>query len=371
MDSYCLYRQLPTWQHHFLTSHQWTTNSWHLNQQNKVFIVIYWISKINCLAFWHLTEKVFLRTNTKICFGVGWMEWRLETNSPDWRNCSLSITSLSFVSITFTFLKHGLSKNTFKGPPHPHNAFVFSKPKNKLNPSKLPRVDKHCHPWVALGISLAAVDLVSHVPEMSSTPSILAASVLSWSWLLYCRLPSSMPLDPWWLDLSPQLLPCTCFLAYVPPANSCWPSGFLLRLCPPALLLFSPLGRNHLPSPPPSLPPGSLPAQSWGSLSLLDTVHCLIAPCKESRPPHTRPDSASFSSLPAQALEDPARSCPRSPELGQREEQGLLTHNNDWRFKKRALGLHQVSYFRRHFWFWWNNLTPLKIKKRTYLLEMT
>lgn len=249
---------------------------------------------------------------------------------------------------------------------HPH-VVLISKLKKKM---KLP---EGYQAWKPTTIPQWAEN-VSSVPESNSTHSVIATPGLPQLkeragtgllyTILYSQMPSAIVLGTCWIILSSGLLLYTQWPASVPLADPCWSAGFLLQLCPPGPILFSPPVRSDVLSAYSCLLLGHLPIQAWHSRAFL---LCLMASCKESRPWHTQPQSSlPLSSLPALAAEDPAGSCSRS--LGLRQKWKLIlwgqTQLASWRVLVIHLQIIDIICFVFFFSsvFVLENSTPFKIR---------
>lgn len=207
--------------------------------------------------------------------------------------------------------------------------FLFSKPKNKLNPKKLPSMDKHCHPWVGLGIDVTSCR--SCIQPIRDELLPLSRSLLSFhihgglltdqgfNALMHCSTAGSLLMCAWTSSGLTGVLS-----SYYAPSS--WHTYFLLTLAGHLDFSWSsalrPLPYSYqqgvmislphlLPSPWVLASIGLKLTKRFGCSALLD---CPLPGVQTSS--HI-PDPA-FSPLPAQAVEDTACSCPRSPGLGQK-----------------------------------------------------
>lgn len=131
----------------------------------------------------------------------GWVNGMMVGNkSSDGQKDSVIKIIRSFLFISFAFLKHGLSKDAFKGPSTP-NVLLFSKHKNKLNPVSCQAWTNTAIPGWAWELDLLPAALVSNLPRMSSTLSWLLLCLPNrgdlymergFYALLYYRLPSNI-----------------------------------------------------------------------------------------------------------------------------------------------------------------------------------
>lgn len=245
---------------------------------------------------------------------------------------------------------------------HPHVVLISKLKKKNEASGGLPSMETYYHPtvgWECIQCAREQQHTLSH-----SHPWTSSTQRKGWHWpsVYYSLLSDAFCYCLG--NLLNYLELCTQWPASVPLAHPCWSAGFLLQLCPPGPILFSPPVRSDVLSAYSCLLLGHLPIQAWHSRAFL---LCLMASCKESRPWHTQPQSSlPLSSLPALAAEDPAGSCSRSLELRQKWKLILWgqTQLASWRVLVIHLQIIDIICFGFFFSsvFVLENSTPFKIR---------
>lgn len=123
-----------------------------------------WYQDVNSqtcrLVFWQ--DLQWFWGQCRVAWGKQW----LKMNGPDWgHRCLIGTTHLRLFR-TSVCIKLELSENTYEIPLQ--KVFLFARPEIRWTPvGWLPCVARQCHPWVGLGISIAAD---TPVLEMTSVP---------------------------------------------------------------------------------------------------------------------------------------------------------------------------------------------------------